>query len=79
MALGDLGKKVDQALTGTIKGAGDVVGATTDVVRKSLVEPLKVARDVTKEATGLVTDAVTGVIQAANQSGTELGSAVKGG
>ena len=65
--LGDLGKKVSGALVDTIKGAGDVVGATTEVTRKTLVEALKATRDVVNETSGLAGDTVTGAIHAANR------------
>jgi hypothetical protein len=46
MALGDLGKRISDALAKTVKGAGDVVGITVEVTRSNLAGSLRGTRDV---------------------------------
>ena len=78
MPLGNFGKGIKDALVGTIKGAGDVVGTTLDATRETTVKALQGVRDVSSEATGIVTDGVTGAVQAASEVGSSVGGAAKG-
>lgn len=55
MALGDLGKKVSEALSQTIKGVGDVSKSAIEVTRSNVAEGLRGVRDVVTEASGQVT------------------------
>ncbi|HSE83586.1 MAG TPA: hypothetical protein VLB01_03470 [Thermodesulfobacteriota bacterium] len=74
----NIGAKIRNAFVGTVKSAGDVVGSTIELTRKTTVTTLQGVRDVVKETSGLATDTMIGVIRAANEVGTELGSTTKG-
>ena len=74
MPLGNVGKKVSDALTQTTRGAEDVSKNITEVVRSNVVEGLRGARDIAVETSGLAGDAVAGAIHAGNRAGGELGS-----
>ena len=78
MALGRIGTEIGEALSGVIKGAGDVVGTTIEVTRKTIVDALRGVKDVGAEIGGTATDAVAGSVNAANQVGSGVGRAVKG-
>ena len=78
MPLGDIGNILKNAVVGTIKGVGDVLGSTIDITRENTVKALQGARDVGQEATGLVMDSVSGVVQGAVEVGSDVGTAAKG-
>ncbi len=71
MVLGSIGQEVSDALTGIIKGAGDVSRSTIDVVKSTLVNGFQGARDVVKEDTELAGDTVAGAIQSASKASAE--------
>ena len=50
MPLGNFGKGIKDALVGTMKGAGDVVGTTLDTARENTVKALQGVRDIGSEA-----------------------------
>ena len=50
MALGKVGQEIGEAVSGVIKGAGDIVGTAVEVTRKTMVDALTPAIDAMKQA-----------------------------
>ena len=78
MALGTLGRKVSDALSQSIKGAGDLGQSTIELARTTVVEGLHGAGDIVSATVDVTSDTLAGAIHAAGQVGAELGTTVKG-
>src|SRR5260370_21002436 len=69
---------VKELMVGAIKTAGDVANAAIDALRGSLVSVLTGTRQVTTEATTLISSSVRGIIQAAAETGQDRAKAASG-
>jgi hypothetical protein len=73
-----LAESVKDGLVGTIRGAGEVANAVTDVVSGTLVHAIKGTGAVGAALTGAVSDVVRGGVQGVTQIGGDVGEASKG-
>ena len=78
MPLGRIGATFRDAIVGTLEGVGDVVGTTIEVTRSNSVNALRGVSDIGTEASSVVMDGVSGVVQGAIQVGSDVGSSSKG-
>ena len=78
MVLGNIGSTIRDSITGTIRGAGDILEGTVQATRLATVTALQGSRDVIEGVQGLTVDVIKGTIQATGSVGAELGSTSKG-
>ena len=66
------------ALSSVVSGAGDVVGTTRDVVKKTVVQTLKAGGDVASTSVETVENVVSDGVSAASAAGVSTSQAVTG-
>ncbi|MDA0232877.1 MAG: hypothetical protein O3B04_09185 [Chloroflexi bacterium] len=80
-AIDRAGREVQDALTGTIKGAGNVVQAAIDVTHDVTVKTLNATGSLVKETGGLgslLSSTLNGAINTARSTGANIGLTAKG-